>query len=144
MLVVDVIDADCGELMVIHYTTPTSVKDDALLEGKRIVMEEFVQIQEEIERVQYKAHVHVYSPQEAIRRARSRLDEQKYNIFSNNCESLVNWALTDQDVTDQGTEAAVGVGVGAAVGVGVVAAVGYTLWALFGGSNKDKKDTEKH
>ena len=142
MLVVDVIDADCGELMVIHYTAPTSVKD-ALLKGNSIVMEEFVQLQEEIERVQYKAHVHVYSPQEAIRRARSRLDEQKFNTFSNNCESFVNWALTDHDVTDQGTEAAVGVGVGAAAGVGVVAAVGYALWALFGGSNKDKKDTEK-
>ena len=136
MLVVEVIDAECGEIMVIHYTTPTK---KSLLSGNNIVMEGVVQILEKIERVQYKDHVRVYSPRQAIRQARSRLDEQDYSVFFNNCESFVNWALTSQDITDQGTEAAV---VGAAVGVGVAAATVYGLWTLFSDSKKDKKEDE--
>ena len=73
MLVVEEIDAERGEIMVIHYTTPTK---KALLSGANIVMEEVVQILEKIERVQYKDHVRVYSPQRAIRQARSRLGEK--------------------------------------------------------------------
>ena len=138
MLVVEVIDPECGEIMVIHYTTQTSLKK-SLLSGDNVVVEEEVQILGKIERVQYKDHVRVYSPRKAIRQARSRLGEQNYSVFFNNCESFVNWALTSQDVTDQGTEAAV---VGAAVGVGVVAAAAYGLWTLFSDNEKDKKEDE--
>ena len=142
MLVVEVIDAKRCVIQFIHCTTRTSYKK-ALLSGTSIVMEEEIPILEKIERVQYKDHVRVCSPQNAIEQARSRLGEQKYSVFSNNCESFVNWALTSQDVTDQGTEAAV---VTAVVGMGVVAAGAagaYGLWNFFSdGSEKDKKEDE--
>ena len=138
MLVVEVIDPECGEIKVIHYTTPTSIKK-ALLSGNSIIMEEVEQIMGKIERVQYKDHLRVYSPRKAIRQARSRLGEQNYSVFFNNCESFVNWALTSQDVTDQGTEAAV---VTAIVGAGAAAATAYAVWNFFSDSEKDKKEDE--
>ena len=139
MLVVEVIDAERCVIQFIHCTTRTS-HTKALLSGTSIVMEEEIKILEKIERVQYKDHVRVCSPQNAIEQARSKLGEQKYNVFFNNCESFVNWALTSQDVTDQGTEAAV---VAAVVGMGVVAAGAYGLWNFFSdGSEKDKKEDE--
>ena len=120
MLIIKVIDAERDEINVIHYTAPTSSKSKkVLLSGNNIVMEEVLQISEKIERVQYKDHVRVYSPQNAIQRARSRLDEQNYSMFSNNCESFVNWALTGQDATDQGKAAAVVVAAAAGIAFGV-------------------------
>ena len=72
----------------------------------------------------------------AIARARSRLTEKDYSFFSNNCESLVNWALTGEDVTDQGNVLATGAGL--AVGVGVLGAVAYGLWSVFGGEKREE------
>ena len=138
MLVVEVIR---GEIKVIHYTTSTSSKTKkALFSGSNIVMEEVLQISEKIERVQYLDHVGVYSPKDAIKRARSRVGEQDYSVFFNNCEALVNWAVTSKDVTDQGTAAAV---LGATVGVGVVAAAAYGVHTLLhDDSEKNKKENE--
>jgi hypothetical protein len=36
-----------------------------------------------------------FHPEEAIRRARSRLGEKRYRLFSNNCEHFVEWCLHD-------------------------------------------------
>ncbi len=35
-----------------------------------------------------------YSPEEIARRARSRLGEDDYRLFSNNCEHFCNWCLS--------------------------------------------------
>ena len=36
----------------------------------------------------------LYPPEEAFERARTRLGEKRWELFTNNCEHLVNWALT--------------------------------------------------
>jgi hypothetical protein len=35
----------------------------------------------------------VFSPEEIIRRARSRLGENNYRLLTNNCEHFCNWCL---------------------------------------------------
>jgi hypothetical protein len=35
----------------------------------------------------------VFSPEEIVRRARSRLGENDYRLFTNNCEHFCNWCL---------------------------------------------------
>ena len=37
---------------------------------------------------------HLYSPQETVRRARSRIGEGKYNLVTNNCEHFAIWCKT--------------------------------------------------
>lgn len=37
---------------------------------------------------------HLYSPQETIRRAKSRLGEEEYDLFTNNCEHFAIWCKT--------------------------------------------------
>lgn len=37
---------------------------------------------------------HIYSPEETIQRARSRLGEAKYNLVTNNCEHFAIWCKT--------------------------------------------------
>lgn len=39
-----------------------------------------------------------YSPNEAIRRGRSRLYEDNYNLFINNCESFVRWCRNGGEI----------------------------------------------
>ena len=101
MLVINVIDPYRKEVHVIHYSTPGSKKGVKIVEQNNMVLEEYVNITEIIERVTYKGNVALPVP-ERISRARSRLSETKYNIFTNNCESFVNWAVTGWNVTDQG------------------------------------------
>ena len=47
----------------------------------------------------------LHSTDEAIEHARTRLGEMEYNVFFNNCESFVNWALTSNEKSSQGSRA---------------------------------------
>ena len=38
---------------------------------------------------------HLYSPEETVKRAESRLGEDKYNLALNNCEHFAIWCKTD-------------------------------------------------
>ena len=124
MLVIKVIDF--WKVHVIHYTS-------------RQILEHCVIITEPIECVIYKDDVPTCDVQEGIRRARLRKYETYYQLFSNNCESFVNWALTGKDVTDQGENARTVVE--AAIEVG---AIGFSLWALMRMfSSDDSKEKDK-
>jgi len=107
------------------------------------ILEEEKVISEPVERVVYKDDVFVLDAVKAIERARSRLDETDYKLFSNNCESFVNWALTSVDVTDQGKTAPLKIGVGAAIGVGLGAMVVGAVMGMFSSSKDSEKKEEE-
>ena len=145
MLVVEVISKT--HLRVIHYTAgdpnkvagiPDSMQaagvsslgvafksgSGSFVQGVAMVIEEVVELDpttETIEIITYSAKTCVYSADKAIERARKKLGEKAYHLFSNNCESVVNWALTGEAESKQGEFAKIaltGAG-GAAVGIAV-------------------------
>ena len=44
---------------------------------------------------------HIYSPEETVERARSRLGEGDYNFFTHNCEHFAVWCKTGEDRSSQ-------------------------------------------
>ena len=77
------------------------------------VVEETLTVKEEdlknMQVLGYPEGVRLFSVEESISRARSRLNEEEYNVITNNCESFVNWAVTGDAVSYQivsGTAAA--------------------------------------
>lgn len=51
----------------------------------------------------------VYSPEETLRRARSRIGESRYSLLNNNCEHFAIWAKTGQNTSMQVERARKGV-----------------------------------
>ena len=47
------------------------------------------------------AEYHLYSPDETIRRAKSRLGETQYNLITNNCEHFAIWCKTGMHESHQ-------------------------------------------
>ena len=163
VLVVKVIDAQ--RLKVIHYTgsvdkTQESKYQDstdamdamyAAFSGKTFesaeIIEELYTIiveDEVVELLRYPAGVAVYEGRKAVQRIRSRLCEREYCLLSNNCEHLINWAITDRSESDQVDTAAKvgkGIAVGAAVGVAAlsVVAVGTALYQVVNKGETKKK-----
>lgn len=45
--------------------------------------------------------IHLYSPEETIARARSRIGEKEYNLITNNCEHFAIWCKTGVEESDQ-------------------------------------------
>ncbi len=136
MLVIRVIHPHKKTVLVIHYATLGGEMSGKLGLDNQIIEEEKT-ITDKIEVAVYKDGVVIYTPEEAIARARSRKGEAKYKLLSNNCESFVNWALTGEDVTDQGDAAPKKIALGAAIGVGVGAA------AVYGISRMSRKDSDR-
>ena len=102
MLVINVIDPCTKEVRVIHCANPGKIKAGQIVGLNNKVFKEGITITGIIERAMYKNDVSMVSVPEGISRARSRLSETDYNIFNNNCESFVNWAVTNRNVMDQG------------------------------------------
>lgn len=42
-----------------------------------------------------------YTGEEIVRRAKSRVDENKYSVFWNNCETFANWCTHDDEFSSQ-------------------------------------------
>ena len=131
MLVIDVYSAN--SFRVIHYSSLvergpgqeaySSALDSYGLQGSRdenggraplgVVLEETLTVKEEDFKdmcvLKYPEGVQLFSVEESITRARSRLNEKEYNLITNNCECFVNWAITGEAVSYQivsGTAAA--------------------------------------
>lgn len=119
MLVVEVVSKTC--IQVIHYRTADH--------GKAVVCEEMIILDPSVETVEvitYSAKTDMYSAAEAISRARSRVGEEEYHLFNNNCESMVNWALTGEAISKQGccAKLVLTVCIAAGIGIGFVITVG--------------------
>jgi len=115
---------DLGKGRVIHYSGQVGRKRNASIrEASRSQFAEGG----EVEVVEYAACDH---PNTVIARARSRLGENGYHLFGNNCEHFARWCKTGQHKSEQVSDAAsatagsVGAGALAAGGLGVVAGTG--------------------
>lgn len=115
MIVMEVISNN--KLKVIHYSGSEEANANALLaivegssccRGKALVKEEikmFDPQKEHLEVIEYENHVALHTGMKAIAHARTRLGEDKYNIFTNNCESFANWVITEINASYQGDKA---------------------------------------
>ena len=80
-----------GNGMVIHYASlceglksaPVEVTTLAVFQGKA----------KKVEVVSY-AGIKCFSPDQIIKRAMSRLGENKYHLITNNCEHFASWCIT--------------------------------------------------
>ena len=82
---------DCGDGSIIHYrkvgtATVARTSLDGFARGNPV----------------YTLNQPVsFIPEVVINRAESRLGEQRYNLFFNNCEHFANWCKTGKDVSSQ-------------------------------------------
>ena len=121
------------------------------------VKEEDIFVNPEEERVELLEYddpdpeVAVHRGKASIRRARSRIGENRFDFVFKNCESLINWAITGREETGQGQAAIVVGGAAAAVvGAAAVAIIGIPGLFLSGlvfvygymRGNEEKKDDE--
>ncbi len=155
MLVVRVMDDTT--LQVIHYSgdsggasrgsvvVSSTVASSEVLEGEVDVFPE----RQTVELLEYPEGValYMYTGHRAIRRARDKVGEQEYNFFINNCDSFVNWVITNKKVSGQGQKAAVGTGTTAAIGallmgLGVASALGGIGYALSKENDNAESDSD--
>jgi len=74
---------DCGDGTVIHYR-----------KGTETVSRTSIQVFTEGRMVYVKHYTTSFIPEQVVRRAESRLGEQKYNLLFNNCEHFATWCKT--------------------------------------------------
>lgn len=87
--------------------------------GEAKVIEEVLEVsadEDRVELLRYPDTIECYSPEEAITRARTKLGESAYGVYSNNCECLVNWAIMGESVSLQASGGTLSVGLGAVLG----------------------------
>lgn len=108
MLVVEA-TRDNETITVIHYTAVEDEQVDSAAskfssEFKGVVREETLPIDlSKTEILQFKPclGISVFSAQESINRARSRLGERSYHLAANNCEHFVNWCKSNIFYSEQ-------------------------------------------
>ena len=84
---------DCGDGTVIHYRKP----DDADATVTRTTMANFSRG----DRIHLKRYRTSFISDDVIRRAESRIGEQRYDLFSNNCEHFATWCKTGKNESAQ-------------------------------------------
>jgi hypothetical protein len=102
---------DCGDGTVIHYQG--KLRDSTVT---RVYLEHFVG-----ETIYVKEYGRSDPPEIVIARAESRLGENGYNVFGNNCEHFAHWCKTGQPHSEQIRNMQVAATGLAGVGVGTVA-----------------------
>ena len=100
---------DLGNGRVIHYAGRPKGKKDAVVKVESI--QKFANGGE----IYYEDSKVQYSPDEIVRRAKSRIGEKDYHLVGNNCEQFVNWCRTGQHESQQVNEK-------------IMEAVGASLW----------------
>lgn len=95
-----------GNGEVIHYS---GLANDLKNEGKieKISLSEFAN-GHTIELIQYPTDKVLYSPDEIVQRAKSKLGENAYDLIQNNCEHFACWCVTGKSVSHQVKTAVVG------------------------------------
>ncbi len=116
-----------GEGAVIHFTGELKDRDNAAI--RRTSLAEFLSGQpaSDLELVSYGD---CFAGREVVRRAESRVGEDGYRVFDNNCEHFARWCKTGRAKSEQVKDAAAGAAgtagatAAAAGSLGVVSGVG--------------------
>lgn len=61
---------------------------------------------ETVQVLEYSSKETVFSFQEIVKRAESKVGTNEYNLFWNNCESFINWIIIGKQVSNQGKNVA--------------------------------------
>ena len=62
---------------------------------------------DKVQVLEYSSKETVFSIEEIVKRANSKIGKNEYNLFWNNCESFINWIIIGRQVSNQGKNAAV-------------------------------------
>ena len=157
MLVVKVIDSQC--VQVIHYTasedSPFTIREafgaissevSSRTFGSAEVIEKSIEIdlsKEKLELLRYPPGVAVYEGRQAIERIRKRIGERKYRLRTNNCEHLINWAITGKEESAQidNVKVTVGTVLAGAAALGLALFTGAVL--LYNARSSDRRITNR-
>lgn len=80
-----------------HLKNPVKSKPIPTQEVDQVTSQDYQDILTailEIRKMLRKSQMKIYSPEETIKRARSRLGEKEYNLLLNNCEHFAIWCKT--------------------------------------------------
>ena len=91
-VLVKIAEAENIRINVIHYNY------DRMLGTKEVVNEEMTfKLSDENVHIHDYANVEAYEPEEVVRRAKSRVGEQKFNPFTNRSSHLAKWCKIKQN-----------------------------------------------
>ena len=91
-VLVRIAEAENITINVIHYNY------DRMLGTKEVVNEEMTfKLSDENVHIHDYANMEVYEPEEVVRRAKSRVGEQKFNLFTNRSSHLTKWCKIKQN-----------------------------------------------
>jgi hypothetical protein len=93
---------DCGDGSVIHYRKA----DDAPATISQTSMASFSRG----DRIYLKRYPTAFIADDVVQRAESRLGEQQYDLFTNNCEHFATWCKTGQRHSSQLSQFGLGLG----------------------------------
>eukprot|EP00184_Porphyridium_aerugineum_P007117 CAMPEP_0184700538 /NCGR_PEP_ID=MMETSP0313-20130426/14188_1 /TAXON_ID=2792 /ORGANISM="Porphyridium aerugineum, Strain SAG 1380-2" /LENGTH=283 /DNA_ID=CAMNT_0027160257 /DNA_START=359 /DNA_END=1210 /DNA_ORIENTATION=+ len=128
---------DCGDNTAIHYTGIDGIKSMSQGRIGRTSLSEFqFEPKHHIHLVEYNPTESLFSPDQVVERAASKIGHARYHLLFDNCESFSRWCKTGQESSHQSVGMFVGLGVGLVVGVttlnplnGLFAAVVlYKMW----------------
>jgi hypothetical protein len=106
---------DCGDATVIHYTgRPWQHNASSAVE--RWPIGDFSR-GKEVHTRSYEGEFR-YPPDEVVRRAESRLGENRYSLATNNCEHFARWCVSGENKSTQ--VATVGWTLGLTLGLGLL------------------------
>jgi hypothetical protein len=81
-----------GNGCVVHYSGFAEMFKKGKIELTSI--DDFIGEAKDLYRVKYPAKCEVFSDDEICERALSRLNENNYNLITNNCEHFATWCVT--------------------------------------------------
>lgn len=77
------------------YDDPTPVLTTGLLPNNNMNIKKYLRF------LKNRDKYHLYSPEETVNRAKSKIGNKGYNLFTNNCEHFAIWCKTDISESNQ-------------------------------------------
>lgn len=105
----------CPDGSVIHYTGMNGVKTLTNAQILRTDMQSFISDStRQLHYVTYQSTQQIYSIDEIVRRAESRMGEHGYHLFNHNCENFARWCVIGRSQSYQSQGAIIGMVAGTA------------------------------